>query len=644
MNLTKFLSLILSLLLLLPTASFAVDDASLKQQRNTFLEAKKALAEHRLIQFRQLQSQLKDYPLQGYLDYLYLRPRLHLRDNQAVNKFLYENQNTFYAGRLRNAWLDQLAKNKQWSLFLKHYTLPQPASRQCLRLQALIATHQFEQALKEIPDLWLVNKSQHKNCDPAFTYWQDKGFLSDDMRGQRIQASLKNNQFNLASYLAKPLKNNIQVRKWIAHWKHMYSNPLAELEKLSNQPDLVKQDRLQFQELVLYGINRLARRSTDHAYAQWLKLQEQYQFDEHYRHDIQMAVATRAALNRQDRTLEFYGDLSDQPWRVRAALWQQDWPAVSKAINSLNPEEQSSSRWQYWLARAQEKLGQQEEAKHRLQHLIHERDYYSFLAADRLGEPYQMNHNPIAADLSELTQLSKHPEVVRLREFFALDMRLEARRQAYFLQQTLSTAELKLLALITHQWGWHNQTIAVLGKVKYWDDLSLRFPVVFDDLIVKAGKLHKLDPSWLLGVARQESAFNPQARSAVGAIGLMQLMPKTGQATAKLIKKPLRDVSELLKPSRNIQLGSAYLKQMYDKYQQNPVLATASYNAGPHRVARWLPKTKLPADIWIENIPYNETRHYTSNVLSYAAIFDYQRRQPITPISQRMPEIEAQSP
>jgi soluble lytic murein transglycosylase len=124
----------------------------------------------------------------------------------------------------------------------------------------------------------------------------------------------------------------------------------------------------------------------------------------------------------------------------------------------------------------------------------------------------------------------------------------------------------------------------------------------------------------------------------------MQLMPATGKSIANRIKQPLKNLDELINPARNIQLGSAYLRHVYDNNQENPVLATASYNAGPHRIARWLPKQTLPADIWIENIPFNETRKYTSNVISYAAIFDYQRKRTITPLSKRMPAIKPKTP
>ena len=306
--------------------------------------------------------------------------------------------------------------------------------------------------------------------------------------------------------------------------------------------------------------------------------------------------------------------------------------------------EQRTTRWQYWLARSHAAQGNQHAADKIYHKLMIERDYYGFLAADKLGKQYQMNHQSLAFKQSQLDAFSKRRDIANLSEFYVQNMSTSAHRQAYHLRLTLPKQELEMLAKLTHQWGWHNQTIALLGKAESWDDLNLRFPVVYEQKMIHAGHTTKLDPSWLLGVARQESAFNPNARSPVGARGLMQLMPETGKSIARQIKQPLKTLEELVNPSRNIQLGSAYLRHVYDTNQQNPVLATASYNAGPHRIARWLPKQKMPADIWIENIPFNETRKYTGNVISYAAIFDYQRQQKITPLSKRMPEIHPKTP
>ena len=630
--------------LCIPVVSFA--KADLNRQRVLFQQAEKALQTHQLTKFNQLKQQLDDYPLQAYLDYLYLRHRLHQASDDTIVQFIEQNKDTFYGQRLQNTWLNHLAKNKRWQTFLDHYQVPESVHRQCLRLQALINTGETEQALADIPELWLVSKSQDKACDPAFKYWQAQGQLTDDLRWQRTHLALQNKQFSLAKYLAKSLDNAEETTEWIKRWQQIHNKPQSLLEQLpsdqaSSQTVSLYHDSALSREIIVHGIKRLSRKSTDKAYAAWQRIEPAYDFSEQDEIDVRHTIALRAALNRQDRTLEFFGDLQDEPWRVRAALWQQDWPEVETAISDLNEQDQQSTRWQYWLGRSQQQQGQHETATATWQALTTQRDYYSFLAADQLQQTYQMNHNPIEVSKEELELFSQRLEMKQLHEFYLLDMQLEARRQAYYLKQNSSTRELQLLATLTHQWGWHNQTIAVLGKAKYWDALDLRFPLVYNTEILTAAKTRDMNPSWLLGVARQESAFNPKARSHVGARGLMQLMPATGRLTAKLIKQPLKNLNELYVPNRNIQLGSAYLRKMYDDNQQNPVLATASYNAGPHRIKRWLPDNDLPTDIWIENIPFKETRRYTRSVLSYTAIFDYQRKQTVTPLSEHMPTIKA---
>lgn len=519
-------------------------------------------------------------------------------------------------------------------------------SRQCLRLQALIATGDEEQALAEIPVLWLVAKSQEKTCDPVFKTWQDKGLISDELRRQRIDLALKENQFTRAKYLAKSLQDNSEDLIWIKFWQKIHRDPLSLLKQLpaespTNPKISLTNDTVISRDIIRHGIKRLARKSTDLAFEHWQRLQSAYHFSEQDKLYVQRDIANWAALNREQRSLEFFADIPAEPWRVRAALWQQDWSAVRQAIVDLNLDQQELPRWQYWLGRSQAELGNHQASNDTFQRLMHQRDYYSFLAADQLKQPYKMNHRPIIFGLDELAQ---RPAITRLREFYALNMIVEARRQAYRLRQTLSPRELQLVGLLTHQWGWHDQTIALLGTAKYWDALDLRFPLVYDNAILDAAKINGIDPSWPFGLTRQESAFDQNAQSHVGARGLMQLMPKTGKLIARLINRPLNNTSELFNPDRNIQLGSAYLKRMYDRNQHNPVLATASYNAGPHRVQSWLPEHELPADIWIENIPFNETRRYTRSVLSYAVVFDYQRKQEIIPLTDRMPAIQSKTP
>ncbi|MCX4192653.1 transglycosylase SLT domain-containing protein [Methylophaga sp. OBS1] len=648
MRWTKTLWFYLAFLALSPIA-MADSQAQLEKQRQTFQFALKALQTNQVSLFRQFHEQLDGYPLQGYLQYLYLRHRLEQVSIEEIETFLAQEKDSFYAERLRAFWLDRLAKQQRWQRYLQFYQAPQSAERECYRLQALLATGQTEKAFELTPAMWLVPHSQHKACDPVFSRWQQAGLLSEDLRHQRFMLALRDNQFSIANYLARTGPQANRELAWVARWKTIHNNPIELLRQLpatapaDNTVSLARDEALS-REIIVHGLTRLARRSPEKAFEQWQQLRDHYQFSQQDQIEVRRAIGTWAALNRDDRALIYFGNIPGGEWQARAAIWQQDWRAAIKAIKQMNIDEQASTRWQYWLGRSQAGLGQKDAASETFAAIVGQRDYYSFLASDELAKPYAMNHRPIAVSAAILQDFRQQPSVQRLHEFYLQDMMLEARREAYYQSQRRSDAELQMLATITHEWGWHNQTIALLGKAQYWDALDLRFPVIFDKAINQAGQNTGLDPSWLLAIARQESAFNPTARSHAGALGLMQLMPDTGRLISKLINRPLKQLEELYHPERNIELGSAYLKRMLDENQRNPVLATAAYNAGPHRVSRWLPSERLDATIWAENIPFNETRHYVQTVMSYAAIFDNQRNQAIKPLSERMPAIKPKTP
>ncbi|MDX1574508.1 MAG: transglycosylase SLT domain-containing protein, partial [Methylophaga sp.] len=604
----------------------------------------KALQTHQLPRFQTLRNQLDGYPLQSYLDYLFLRHRLNQTSNDSVAAFLNKHDDSFFADRLRSAKLNKLAVSKQWQAYLNFYQPSQSATRACYHAQALMHTGQYDAAEKAALELWLVPYSQDKACDPVFSFIEKRGLLTDERRWQRFMLSLRAQQFSLASYLAKTVDAAATAQAWTERWQQTHNNPLNMLSQL---PAAVDYNRVSLandvplsREIIVHGLSRLARQNPDKAYFHWQRLKPVYQFSDEQQHAVQREIGLWAALNRQDEALHYFGDTPNEPWRVRAALWQQNWPAVKAAIASLDDNTQQETRWQYWLARSLDKTGDRIAAEVIWRELISERDYYAFLAADRLGADYSMNHRPIEAEPAEIAALKAMPAYQRLYEFYHIGEDLEARREAYYLQNTLTDRQLQLLSLETHRWGWHNQTIALLGSAQYWDALDQRFPVLHGDDMLQAAKNQKLDVAWLLAIARQESAFDPAARSHAGAMGLMQVMPATGRSTAKLLNKPLQSESELYQPARNIEIGSRYLRKVYEDLQTNPVLATAAYNAGPHRVQRWLPENNsLPADIWAENIPFNETRRYIRAVMSYTATYDYQLKRPIIPLSERMPTV-----
>jgi soluble lytic murein transglycosylase len=192
--------------------------------------------------------------------------------------------------------------------------------------------------------------------------------------------------------------------------------------------------------------------------------------------------------------------------------------------------------------------------------------------------------------------------------------------------------------------GWHPQAIMTLAQSGYWDDLHLRYPLLYKDEALGAARKSAVDSGWVYGIMRAESLFIPDARSHANALGLMQLLPSTGRQVARRLGMAYAGNRTLLNPATNLRLGAEYLRQMRDRFGGNIAMATAAYNAGPHRVKHWLPRNRLPADIWVENIPFNETRTYVQRVMEHAVAFDWRLGHEITPLSKRMPPVPADNP
>jgi soluble lytic murein transglycosylase len=299
-------------------------------------------------------------------------------------------------------------------------------------------------------------------------------------------------------------------------------------------------------------------------------------------------------------------------------------------------------RWQYWLARALHELGQRAEAREIYVELARGRGYYAFLAADRVGTPYRIEGMATPELQDVRAQVRELPAVARTRELLALDRTLDARREWRDATNQMNKEQLMSAALLASDLGWLDQAIFTLARTGFWEDLELRFPVSHLEQVVGAEHRTGLDRAWILAVIRQESAFNPDARSPVGAMGLMQLMPRTAKAVAtRHLGQSAPRPSQITDPQLNIRLGSTYLAHVLERLGKNPVLATAAYNAGPHRVERWLPEQTMDADIWIELIPFGETREYVKRVLSYRAIYQHRLGQKPERLTTTMPPVLA---
>ena len=223
-------------------------------------------------------------------------------------------------------------------------------------------------------------------------------------------------------------------------------------------------------------------------------------------------------------------------------------------------------------------------------------------------------------------------------------MRPLAREEWKSVLEDTSPIEQQQAALMALEWGWYSQSALAMGRAKYWDEMATRFPVIYREDVEAAAKRENIPAGWIYGIMRSESLFVPDARSYANAHGLMQLLPGTGKLVARDIGWRWRGIAGLQEPSYNIRLGSHYLRMMLDKFDQHIALATASYNAGPGNAIRWLdPDRRLPADVWIETVPFNATHAYLLHVLEYTSVYHWRLTGKPLSLAKLLPPVPSKS-
>ena len=625
MRLTKPLICLLAAYFVGTVSVYAsINSNKLEEQRSLFLKAEKKIKKGDFRQFEQHKKSLSDYPLLPYLDYAYLTKRLSKISDQQVADFIAFNADTPLANRLRYLWLKKLARsNKHDKKLIQHFQPTTDTVLECRYRSALIRQGQQDKALEDIERIWLVGKSQPDACDPVFNAWKKAGGISKELRWQRIELAMQKRKTKLANYLARDLP--AKDRKLFKLWLKVHRNPkLVDSKKL-----FTKSSEIHL-KILTHGVYRLAFRDVDHAKTSWKELQQHHTFPSEDKARINRTMALLFGQNHHADALPhlnaFDPELETQrirEWRVRAAIRDHDWPATLATIGWLSEEEKLSSRWLYWRARALEELGFITKAQTIYRELVTERSYHSFLAADRLQLPYTFANAPANITETQLEIIEILPGIQRAKELYKLDRLIEARREWEFTSQRLNDEQLLAAAKLAESWEWHSSAIFTAARIAYWDDIPLRFPLGHKNSVIYQANKYDIEPAWVYGILRQESAFVTDARSNKGALGLMQLMPTTGKYIARRNKTPYSGSYDLLVADKNIKLGSAYLKDVRKRLYDHPVLATAAYNAGYTRVKRWLPDSAMQADIWIETIPYDETRDYLERVLAYTAIYDW---------------------
>jgi len=640
----KYIHTLLSLLLILPfiaKGNIGPDQYGVTaEQRKLYLQAQQALADDDIATTKKLMSRLKNYPLYPYLVYAELTKRLSSATATEVTAFLTQYPNSPLANRLQEKWQLELAKQEKWPEFLAGYKSTENPQLRCLQATALYNTGEKTLALKKVPDLWLQGKDQPKVCNAIFKHWENSGQLTSERIWQRIELALLANEYQLANYLTKflPSTAQAQVNAWIQI--NQYPEKITQANLLTSHPFTPT--------IIAHGIKKLVAKNDQLGIKTWQQLKKKYPFTPQQTADVEQTIAMALVTDYHAsaelwlaKVPEKYTSSALRQWRVRYALSTEDWPAVLKWIKAMPKNEQDEAAWRYWQARALEQTGQTTKAQTLYQALALERHYYGLLSSEKTNQPAPINNKPVTITKDSLKHALQTPGIKRAMELYFFDKVTQARTEWRAVIPTLTPVEQRAAAHIAAQLRWHSEAIFTAGQAHLNNDLALRFPLANKSLMLREARKQGIDPAWTFAITRQESAFIPDAVSSAGALGLMQLLPTTALELAKRYNVTYKGKQTLFNPDTNILLGHVYLKNMYHRYDKNYILATAAYNAGPTPVRRWIPKKDdMSADIWIDTIPYYETRDYLKNVLAFTAIYDYHLG--IKPsLNKRMKEIEA---
>lgn len=558
--------------------------------------------------------------LNRFNTYLNWSEQLPTTPNPAFIDFIQEKKPL--SNKLREKWLYYLAQHNQWHDYQSYYQPSSDLSLQCYEQFALYEDGKQSEAIAASKSLWLTGNSLPPACDKLFSQLTKDNVFDQTLVMQRIRLALENRNFSLVIYLLGKLKDRSDL---ITLFNHIQQQP-KKISELKSSPLM--------SDIYLYGIKRLLIKNIDQAHLLWQQAQSKGLLNEAQQQQLLTQIALqKAARNKNDapswfnRIKQAYVTEPILEWKLRFALKKHEWTKVEfLAQQSSNKE---SPMWQYWLGRSKEARGQKDNANSIYQKLANNRNYYGFLSSRRLKQPLQFQQE---SPITEQQLLLPYQSITqKIKTLYTTHQIAQASKLVNDFVSELPKPEKSAL---TH---WLSSDLKWFGKAVYLSNtdeqlnhqLNLRFPLAYRDEVKQQSKHYQIPEALIYAIIRQESAFREDVVSFAGAHGLMQIMPTTATWIAKLHHINYTHKKQLFIFSKNIHLGAAYLHHLSKHYNQQFLLVVAAYNAGPTQVRAWLKAYPLQeADIWIENIPFSETRNYIKSVMSYYAVYQHQLKEP----------------
>lgn len=610
-------------------------DQQLESQRELYQTVRALIERRQLTDARGKLVELSGYPLFPYAEAALLETSVNYANEGVIQEYLTVYGDTPPGRSLRTSWLEFLRKENDFARYVRDY---QPQSSLTLQCHALRSRYRLRdnwqgndeaEFWQEVTEFWVHGRSLPSACDGLFRLWAEQGLRTNDVVWQRAELALREGQTSLFRYLLRFLPREQQ--QLLELQRRLRANPRLVQRYQDISATGNEQTDQYLRTLVINALGRLRWNDHFNTIAAWEHYQQEFAFSERETNQVNAEIAVTLALRGEPNALAWFQRLAIEEmspivlqWYLSSLLRDQRFDLINDLVLAMPAEQQQQAQWLYWRGRSLALMGRLEDATEVMVQAAQERNYYGFLASARMSLPPNLNNETTEIVADKLISISQRPEAQRAREFLHLDDHLAARREWNVLRARASAEDQVYIALLASEWGWHDQAIFGFASSGSLNDVARRFPLAHHQLLTEWAEQARVDSAWVFAIARRESSFQVDAVSPVGARGLMQVMPGTAdylnRRTASSATRT-RPRFQIDRPEDNVRMGTQYLAELLHRKDGNWLLATAAYNAGPNRVAQWLPESDLAADIWVEMIPYQETRDYVKAVLAYQQIY-----------------------
>lgn len=539
----------------------------------------------------------------------------------AVLAFLDRHAGEPVTRNLETVWLRSLAERGLDQSLVEHFRAEAAdTALTCEYLAARIALGETGAIAAPILDVWLTGWQLPLVCEPVFQWLREAGPLDDDMTAARVRLLLDNEQAPFARIIAGRLPD-ARAAPLLAR-AELIEQPLAAIDAwlAGNLADAGP-------DALLEGWARLARDYPDAALERYDVLIATEDLAPAQASPVALATALGLAWDRRPEALDYFARAGESAlddyalgWLARAALWAAEPERARAAIAAMSQAERDASSWRYWAGQ----LSQDDDSREMiLESILPDDNYYSAAAAARLRDRVRVHPVRHERDPAIIAGLAELPAIRRASELRLLDLPVAAVREWYFAAAGFTPAERDQSVHLASELGWFDLAIATATELRIFYDYELLYPRPHAEAVDAAAREFDLEPALLYAVMRQESLYRPDAESAAGARGLMQLRPGTAAGIARSLGAGPPGTFDLLEPATNIRIGAAELARLLERYDGHLVVALAAYNAGPAAADRWLPPEPVAGDVWLENVPFNETRDYVRRVLWNIVVFEW---------------------